>query len=499
MIIKSLNIKKGMDVKRFLFSHGNNLIYSKENARGKTTLLRLLLYSLGYNIPGTKQFFFNNCETVTELYTDWGEYIILVRPSVDYIVCHIGTVQQTICLPDQKSYLDGLLFGELNSNILNNLLGAFYFDQEKGWTLLNRGTVIGSIHFNVEELIQGLSGRDCTELKEQETKLSRELLRFQQISNVSKYKESLEHEYGSIITEQFDEELEVQIAQKQLELNDIKTELKRIDKVLQSNQRVKSFIEDMKLLVRTPSGEQIPVTSDNLVGLNDCIELLISKRKINALEYKELSNSLNSLLQEKQSQDEPKLFSVDSIADLFDEMVKKFPFGHVKIEKVINELKKSIAKVRAQIIETTKKDNEIVASIYGNIVKYAKQLEIGDSSSIAQNYLFTSNLKELSGALLHKTVFSFKLAYILEIKKRLGIVLPIILDSPSGKELDQKNVQLMMSILSRDFADHQIIIASINDTYDLPDLSIIELKTMLMEDALKYDGEPESVYYSAVV
>ena len=126
-------------------------------------------------------------------------------------------------------------------------------------------------------------------------------------------------------------------------------------------------------------------------------------------------------------------------------------------------------------------------------------MEIGDSSSIAQNYLFTSNLKELSGALLHKTVFSFKLAYILEIKKRLGIVLPIILDSPSGKELDQKNVQLMMSILSRDFADHQIIIASINDTYDLPDLSIIELKTMLMEDALKYDGEPESVYYSAVV
>ena len=48
--------------------------------------------------------------------------------------------------------------------MLNNLLGTFYVDQEKGWTILNRGVVIGSNHFNIEELIRGLSNRDCDKL-----------------------------------------------------------------------------------------------------------------------------------------------------------------------------------------------------------------------------------------------------------------------------------------------------------------------------------------------
>ena len=40
-------------------------------------------------------------------------------------------------------------------------------------------------------------------------------------------------------------------------------------------------------------------------------------------------------------------------------------------------------------------------------LKYAIELGIGDDESLASSYLFTSNLKELSGALLHKTVFAF--------------------------------------------------------------------------------------------
>ena len=61
--------------------------------------------------------------------------------------------------------------------------------------------------------------------------------------------------------------------------------------------------------------------------------------------------------------------------------------------------------------------------------------------------LFTKNLKELSGAVLHKTVFSFRLAYIIEIEKALGIKLPILLDSPKGKEVDDTNIAKMMQIL----------------------------------------------------
>ena len=65
--------------------------------------------------------------------------------------------------------------------------------------------------------------------------------------------------------------------------------------------------------------------------------------------------------------------------------------------------------------------------MYQNILKYAKELKIGDDGSIPLSYIFTSNLKELSGAILHKTVFAFKLAYIIEIQKITGDLLPIIL------------------------------------------------------------------------
>ncbi len=60
--------------------------------------------------------------------------------------------------------------------------------------------------------------------------------------------------------------------------------------------------------------------------------------------------------------------------------------------------------------------------------------------------------------------------------------LPIILDSPSGKEVDQENIKLMMDILKRDFSDHQIIIASIYE-YDLNPLNRIEIMNRLIEIA----------------
>ena len=70
---------------------------------------------------------------------------------------------------------------------------------------------------------------------------------------------------------------------------------------------------------------------------------------------------------------------------------------------------------------------------------------------------------------------------ITEIEKHLGIRLPIILDSPSGKKVDQTNIQLMVNILKRDFSDNQIIIASIFQ-YDFESLNVIEIQNRLIEE-----------------
>ena len=479
MRINYLKIKQGVFEKHFDFSNGNTLIYSKDNSVGKTTLLRTILYSLGFRIPGTKLFPIEKYEYETEILTDAGRSVILNRNSIDYIVRLEGEELETYCLPEQLDQLHVILFNTQNVNILDNILGTFYLDQEKGWTLLNRGVVIGSNHFNLEELIQGLSGRDCGELKRQEAILLKELNKYEQISSVTKYKESLEKADGSLLAENPDDELDAQIELKQIELNFAKKELTRIDNVLKSNRHFKEYVNEMKLMVKTPQGEVIPVSTDNLIDFNDNIEYLIAKRRIQVVEVNKLTNIIEAL-KKKKSQSDTTFLTVESIADAFDAMVQRFPYGYLKIELIKTGLQKQLKKVRTLITQMTNYNNEVLNSLYGNVIKYATELGVGDGSSMKVNYLFTSNLKVLSGALLHKTVFSFRLAYILEVKKILGVRLPIIMDSPSGKEVNASNIGLMINILKRDFSDHQIIISSIYE-YDLPYLNIIELEGRLLE------------------
>ena len=78
------------------------------------------------------------------------------------------------------------------------------------------------------------------------------------------------------------------------------------------------------------------------------------------------------------------------------------------------------------------------------------------------------------------------MGYIKEVEKNLGIKLPVILDSPSGKEVDQKNIELMMNILRKDFKDNQIIIASIYE-YNFDKLEMIEIKDRLINEFVLFD------------
>jgi hypothetical protein len=154
--------------------------------------------------------------------------------------------------------------------------------------------------------------------------------------------------------------------------------------------------------------------------------------------------------------------------------------NQIAIKNAIDSLEKERKVLREQISKFTRSDNVIVMSLYKTVIQYATELGVGDSESVTQKYLFTSNLKELSGAVLHKTVFAFKLGYIKEVENKLNIKLPIVLDSPRGKEVDDDNIKLMMRILNRDFNDNQIIIASISE-YDFDNVNKIEINGRLTQ------------------
>jgi len=390
-------------------------------------------------------------------------------------------LKQTFVLPDQINELHALLFGTDNVDILNNLLGAFYVDQEKGWTLLNRGVVIGSIHFNIEELIRGLSGRDCSALINEEIKLSRDLGKYRQMQSVAKYQESISHESGSLATDTFDETIDNELNQLLIEQAAKKKELGRIDRTINDNKHFKRFVAAIKLLIQLPDGSTLPVTEDNIVGLNDTMDFLIAKRKLLAADLSRLSARAENLKTKKTAENQQLVFyNSESLAEAFDRNISNVPINAVAITKEIARLELALSAVRKEISDKTKSNNNVASSMYNNVLKYAVELGIGDDKSIAASYLFTSNLKELSGAILHKTVFAFRLAYIIEIEKALRIKLPIILDSPSGKEIDPQNIQLMVDILKRDFSSNQLIIASIFH-YDFDKVNTIEIVNRLIE------------------
>ena len=112
---------------------------------------------------------------------------------------------------------------------------------------------------------------------------------------------------------------------------------------------------------------------------------------------------------------------------------------------------------------------------------YALRLGLDEKYVSAKtDYIFTKDLRSLSGAIFHKIVFAFKVSYIKLIRMHTGIFLPIILDSPRGREVSEENVNEMMAILSEDYAEHQIIIASIYNSYDFKEKKVIELYNRLL-------------------
>lgn len=487
MIFKSIYLKEGMFERVIDFVPQNNLIHSKKNTRGKTTLLRFMLYGLGYNIPSTKKIKFDKCYVELIIECEKLGTVKLVRDSLYSIEFSIlpSTSNQTFVLPEQEIELHSLIFQNSNIDILNNLLGAFYIDQEKGWTLLNRGVVIGSIHFNIEALIRGLSNTDCSELIEKERVISREINKYKQMYSVSQYRESLEKESGSLVIDSYETEIDSTLDRLIIEQKRIKSELKRIDNLLSGNIKFKEFVSEMKLVVISPEGTEFVITDDRIVGLNDSIELLIAKKKMTTLDLNRISNQIKKLQSEQKNESEQlSFFETATQIEMFDKRIARFPLNPVAIKKELDKLQDERKSIKEEITNITKKDNKILKLVSNNIIKYATELGIGDKDSIPISYLFTSNLKELSGAILHKTVFVFRLAYIIAIESVINIKLPIILDSPSGKEVDLINIKKMMDILKRDFPDHQVIIASIY-SYDLPNINIIELKDSLIDCQIK--------------
>ena len=470
MIIQSLTITEGKKTKTYKFSPHANLVHSDDNTVGKTTLLRLMLYALGYQIPNTKNMKFEKCITQVVL-TSNGKTFHIKREN-EYLLVDDETSTEYYILPTELNQFHAVIFGTDNNDVLNNLLGTFYMDQEKGWTLLNRGKVIGSISFSIEKLILGLSERDYQKLQSELQLLEREVKKYQQMRDIAQYQREIYEEKGDIVHDTYDETLQRDLSVYMFDVEALRKELKQITDTIADNTSIRKFIEKMSLWVKAPDGTKIPVNEDTIIGLDDNNDFLISRKHLLTSQIAKLEQKIENLRSMIYYQSQQP--TTETLIESFDKNLSQIAIDAKAVTSILNELIERQTEVRRQLTELAKNNNDILEQMYSDILSYGVELGLTQYMSSGIGFVFTRNLKELTGATLMKMVFAFKMSYIRAVDRVLNIKLPLILDSPSGKELDQYNIQKLMDIINRDFSENQVIIASIYH-YKIDNLTTIEM------------------------
>ena len=133
--------------------------------------------------------------------------------------------------------------------------------------------------------------------------------------------------------------------------HNLKKAIRRVDLNLSKNKGVKKFVLDMNLIIETPSGEVLNITPDNILGLNDTIDLLITKRKILAKQEKEVRNKLDKMMEEKYLRNENKLF-YDGLSEIdkIDQYIRAIPLDEELLEKKIEDTKKQIKNIKKEFL-----------------------------------------------------------------------------------------------------------------------------------------------------
>ena len=465
--MKFINIilKNGLWPRTEEFSQNFNMVYSKNNSAGKTSFLRAILYSLGYPIPNTKKLKFSNIEC----------YLTVENNNKIYNIYRYNSYMEInddkYSLPTDFYKIMSILTGCENKDILDSLLGCFYLDQEKGWTLLNRGKVIGNIHFDIESLVRGLAGKDCSKEIEELKKIRVKEKKYEYIYSVSEYQKEI-----NIINDDYNNEYEItdqKIDLLYFQKLPFEKELKEINKVINNNNKFIQYVSDMNLVVKDNYGNEIRVTPETLVDFTDNQEFLKARKELISLKLKNINDEIFKIKKYKD-----KLLKSDNLIQNFDNNIRKIDIDIIKIKKILDSLRKEKNNLNKKIMDITKINNQVIDELYNCIKAYSEELDFKQYISSNSDYILTRDLKSLSGAILHKMVFSFKLSYIKVIKEKVGLVLPIILDSPSGREVDPSVVTKMLDILQRDFSEHQLIVASIHD-FKLQNQKLIEFENGL--------------------
>lgn len=463
----------------------SNLIFSKENSVGKTTLIRMLLYSLGFSIPSTRKLNMRNLVFRTKVLRDDNVNITITRKAKKVLICMFGKTTE-FDIKHQKREVIALIFNFSNSNnlqICNNLLGAFYIDQDKGWTLLNRGNPIGKEErFNIKEFLNGFTDLNFGKEEGEVLLLKQSKAKYANLKEAKEIFENVNVVKRKIDLSGFSEKLNKDLSILNLEKNDIESDIDDINSIMSNNEQSRKTIIDMNLMIKTEIGP-VMVDENNLIGFEYTQELLESNLSVLNIKHNKVIQKINSIENEMDNQE---LIKTEEITGVIGKMIDNLNISHLSMENTINVIESKIKSLNNQI-ESISNVNSKYVKVKSKLFKYIRKFAIEDMKLdekfiSEKNFIFTSKISRLSGRNYAQLAFAFRMGYVKIISEFFGIKLPIIVDSPYSVELSKDNVYNMFKIVKREFSNHFVLFSSIHNDFNFTFEKIIELQDKALDE-----------------
>ena len=461
MKIKYLEI--GFDLlsrQKMAFGSGLNLVYSSENSQGKTTLIRILLFIMGFKVGPTKGVVFNTMEYKMVLDNAKGRELCISRLwNDDYNYVHVNSEgkDEKRLYGEHYDFVLEKVFEGVSRDLLENLLGVFYIDQEKGWTMLNRGKVIGSISFNIESFLRALEELDVKKELLEMKRIEQDIEQYKKLQNFAELERDVQRVAGESAPDSVQEHFSSKLNILKSEILYCEKEKAELDSIQGDNKSIARIVDNLHLTIMV-NGERIYINSKNVEGLNDSIQILEIRRRALQNRLTDLKKQYQKNIEERDAYDAA--LHSDELLEVYKRKIASIHLNQIHIADAIDSLSRRKNKLNA--IVKSANVNAWTKNIGTTVMRYL------DCFSARHNYLsdakaaLTSDLYPYTGAEMTKRVLAFRLAYVEAVRQKTGLCLPIIIDSPYSKETDNVNFNRIIEVIKRDFSEHQILVASIH-------------------------------------
>ncbi|WP_341778635.1 hypothetical protein [Levilactobacillus sp. HBUAS70063] len=463
--------------KKYSFSNTTTLMSSNgKNTKGKTSLIRFLIWGLGFNVSLTNHFKSAYSETLITLKESSfnsinrrGDSIVLSPDSSG-----IDAPQKLeFMLPNDENEVLKLLFPNVPKGILPQLIGFMYFDQDSGYKAWNRNIVtqrLGndrSYKISIETLLAELGNIDYEDYFRKQKYLNKVRNETIGFSNLLTSIQSLTpNEHSELKTVQDDIlELNDKISQLELRLRHVKEKRNIYSSSLRDQDNFERLLKKLSIKVRVGNAN-VDVTPDNILQDKHLKTRLTEFEKYYHSVEADLAHKLDSLRDRREvlistptDEDEPeKLFSTQNNFKHLTDLLGSSGIVLSDAKAATIDIDTAAKKRKSDFNDDIKKTSAYSA-IWNEIVLLANKVNLSASINLRKNQLLINKISE-SGAKRSLTVIAYRLGVLKYLQDSYDIKVPLIFDSPASSEMDTDNLQMLLAMITSSFSEFQIIVAT---------------------------------------